>query len=359
MISIKPMLTAATMTMSLSMVLRSMMLSETVFASSSQRHIPVKNRDDLFREKILEKSIYLRSLSSSTDDASTQGDDDYSYSSSSSSSFDVSKFSLKFHSCSSLSSFDFDNFGVDTSGSKDTYPYSSTQVVTYRLCPTSTCQDDSWSGCKNVYGNYAITLDGYFQAKQDYEDDYNQVNQDYCSYCENCEALYKKYNEKCTNYSSCSNYKSKYCKARRNRRELAKQQNKNQKKDNNKQNEFNISKLVDCTRVAIKSQNSWDKYEDDDNTSYLTSWERSGRVYLKIYCDGYLKIGIFKDNKCTKYIGDEVSIKDATGLAIKEDSLKSEFESNKCKACKVVSFLKSKKIVSHKYIHISSISSIL
>lgn len=295
------------------------------FASGATEGSVVGGNDLLLKEKILAKSIHLRRQSDSS-----------SSSSSSSSSIDLSKYSIKYHSCSSLSSFDFDSFGVDTSGSKDTYPYTSTQVVTYRLCPSSSCSDDSWSGCTNSYGSYAITLEEYFQAKNDYQSELNSVLEERCTYCENCETFYKKYGEKCTNYSACSSYKSSFCKKRR--RFLKQQQQKKKNDSKQKKNEINMSKLVDCTKVNLKQSNKWDKYEDDNSYANMKSWERAGRVYLKIYCDGYLKIGIFKDSKCSKYIGDEVTIQKATDLNLKEDSLKSEFQSNKCNSCKVVSY---------------------
>lgn len=305
-------------------------ISTDAFASSgTEGGGRVGGNDLLLKEKIFEKSIHLRRQSSSNDDSTSS-------SSSSSSSIDLSKYSIKYHSCSSLSSFDFDSFGVDTSGSKDTYPYTSTQVVTYRLCPSSSCSDDSWSGCQSSYGSYAITLEEYFQAKNDYESELNSVYQERCSYCENCQTFYKKYGEKCTNYSACSSYKSSYCK----RRFLKQQQKKNNGKQQQK-GEINMSKLVDCTKVDLKNSNKWDKYEDDNSYANMKSWERAGRVYLKIYCDGYLKIGVFKDSKCSKYIGDEVTIQKATNLNIKEDSLKSEFQSNKCQTCKVDNIMSS------------------
>jgi hypothetical protein len=123
-------------------------------------------------------------LDTSTDDQDQyQDDDDYM------AIFDLSKYSVKFHSCASLSSFDFEDFAHEEkeSRSNSTFnPIEGTQIVTYRLCPSDSCNDDSWEGCSTEYGNNAITLKDYFQAKKEYEESAEEAIESNCNYCESC-----------------------------------------------------------------------------------------------------------------------------------------------------------------------------
>ena len=266
--------------------------------------------------------LLRRRLSSSDDDAFGR-DDDYDYTNTY---FDLSKFSVKFHSCSSLSSFDFDKFQhEDDTKDDETFPYTTTQVVNYRLCPTDTCQDDTWKGCKNVYGNYVITLEDYFEAQEDYEQDLEEAFEARCEYCEECEYFYKKYNEQCEHYDTCSDYDAQSCK--------------NYKNQSKNKNEVDYSKYLECKKVDIKEDKdskSKKEEQDNDNDYEEDEWVKSGRVYLKVYCDGSLKVGIFSDDQCSQYIGDQVSIKELTDLPIYEDDLKSEFKKQGCVSCNKV-----------------------
>ena len=296
---------------------------------------------DTFTNKILTRSKLLRRRASSSNDDIYDGDDYYEYNSTQ---FDLSKFSVKFHSCSSISSFDFDKFEHnDDTKDNEVFPYTTTQVVNYRLCPTDTCQDDSWKGCKNVYGNYVITLEDYFEAQEEDEEYLKESFEKKCDYCEECEYFYKKYNEQCDHYDICSDYDEEACK--------------NYDKNTSKSStEVDYSKYLDCTKVDIKEdkedkenkndkegkeskENKNDKEDNEDEEQeqddYFEEdeWVKAGRVYLKVYCDGSLKVGIFSDDKCSQYIGDQVSIETLTDLPIYEDDLKSEFKKQGCVSC--------------------------
>ncbi len=282
--------------------------------------------DHVVSNKIASKSQHLRRMfgfGSGNSDNAFAADDDYSYGSTT---YDLSQLSVKFHSCASLGSFDFDSFEhVEYDSSEGSYsPYNATQLVTYRLCPTDTCQDNTWKGCRNVYGNYAITLEDYFEAKEEYED-YIDGTKEMCDYCDFCQTLMKKYKQKCDYYSYCSSsYIGSVCKG-----------NNKVKKSGN-----DITKFVECTKVDIKKKDDRRKKEavqtnstSTSSTSSQTSWEKAGKVYLKLFCDGYLKVGIFSDSKCTKYIGNKVKIEKITDVNLKEDSLKDEFKQKSCLSC--------------------------
>lgn len=134
-------------------------------------------------------------------------DDEYDYSALTS--FDISKFSLKVHSCKSLSNFDLDEFVEEAEQEYErenaqgqqqnnevseeqlegiVYPYTGIPMVNFRLCPTDSCQDDTWQGCRNVYGNYMIPLEDYMEATSEHLE---EEVEEYCDYCKQCMYFYK------------------------------------------------------------------------------------------------------------------------------------------------------------------------
>ena len=55
--------------------------------------------------------------------------------------------------------------------------------VTFRLCPSSTCQDSSNSGCDVTYGEYMLPLADYIYAFSSY---YATAQENYCTWCKKC-----------------------------------------------------------------------------------------------------------------------------------------------------------------------------
>ena len=142
--------------------------------------------------------------STSTNYAKPWGsDDEYDYSALTN--FDISKFSLKVHSCKSLSNFDLNEFVEEAEAEYEAgeqnnevreeedlegivYPFTGTPMVNFRLCPTDTCQDDTWKGCRNVFGNYMIPLEDYMEATSEHIE---EEVEEYCDYCKQCMYFYK------------------------------------------------------------------------------------------------------------------------------------------------------------------------
>ena len=171
--------------------------------------------DDISAAAVEEEAEYYVA-EETTDDASVEVDDQYDNAhiqddevDYSDIFFDFKQFSIKFHSCASVA-IDFEDFDKEEDDNQNqqkenyyqyygeeaeeednngiVYPYTTTQVVNYRLCPTDTCQDNSWKGCRNTYGNYMISLEDYFQAQEQYIE---EVFEQYCDYCAQCQYMYK------------------------------------------------------------------------------------------------------------------------------------------------------------------------
>jgi len=70
----------------------------------------------------------------------------------------LADFSVKYAGCSSLTSY------VD-SDEEGSYPFVNQNFVSYRLCPSESCTDDSWHGCKSTYGEYLMNLEDFLSVQ--------------------------------------------------------------------------------------------------------------------------------------------------------------------------------------------------
>ena len=297
--------------------------------------------------------------------------------------FDLSQFSIKFHSCASLTGVDLEAFGEEEEeqqqqqyyynedGEKeDNRDYTSTQVVNYRLCPTDTCQDNSWKGCRNTYGNYMVSLEDYFEAQEEYIE---EVFEQYCDYCAQCEYMYTYFNAQCEFYDSCTEYGT-----------VCYEQEKCENDDDGENNcgdddanqedeeEITYADFMECTEVEVLEDSDYytlcsyckqcdymfsyfkaecsdyskcygykniciedenRRLEENENQNQYYNGEVNDRVFLKIFCDGSLEVGMFSDDQCSNYISDKVDLYETTGLSFTADDIGSEYMTSECISC--------------------------
>ena len=263
---------------------------------------------------------------------------------------DFSKFAIKFQSCASLDmeSFsiedyndnnykNYNNTGDDEEGNDDgnqddnyankyKYPYNTAQVVSYRLCPVDSCKENSWRGCRKTYGNYMISLEDYIDL---YQNDFAERVEQYCDYCKQCTYLSFNYNYQCDYFYDC--YTSNY-----NYTSLC----------DDDVEAVDYSQFIECTEVEklqYTEENADDGSDDGDDYIYDDGNNRTRRLdedengddkaYVKIYCDGNIKLGLFSDNACTNYIGDSSAVYEATGISGIEDNLKDGVTNSRCLSC--------------------------
>ncbi len=328
--------------------------------------------------------------SNGNDDANNNYYNAYSsYTSSSSATnnvgLDFTKYSIKFHSCYAVKNFDIDDYnGNNDDNEKDSgdkeqqeekvWPYTTPQIVTYRLCDVDSCKSNSWSGCNNVYGNYAVSLEDYISAHQDHV---SEVITQFCSYCRYCTYLKNGLNLTCDYYDECGSYNG-LC------------------YDDSEVTDY--SQFLECTEVDVVDANAYDYYEEggggdggygsssgeaagdgsdyydygqyyqyyqfgqNENAYYEQQQQayqsgynngqgnggkrnrRRGRgrsledigdrkAYVKVYCDGSIKLGLFTDDTCTNYIGGADAIYETTGLYGYEEELNQDIFSKECLSC--------------------------
>lgn len=323
-----------------------------------------------------------------------QGDDAYDFSDIF---FDISKYSIKFHSCATIKDLELDNFLEEEEEDDDgndaaqyynnegeeeeaeeeddgeKYPYTTTQVINYRLCPSDTCQDNSWKGCRTNYGNYMIGMEDYFEAQEEYIE---EVFEQYCDYCAQCLYMYKYFNAQCEYYDECEEYSS-VC-YEQEEEECDDDGKCNNQDDGEDEEEVTFQDFMECKEVEVlensfyyhmcsycsqcdymfhyfnaecNNYSSCSGYEDicadadnrrleegdDANDEYAQRYYENQnvneQVFMKIYCDGSLQVGMFADNECKNYISDKVNMYETTGLYITADDLGSEYMSSECISC--------------------------
>lgn len=93
--------------------------------------------------------------------------------------FDVTQFSFKYAGCSAVATYSDDMAGDEE--------YSSVvmakRFVVFRLCPTAYCSDDYPYGCGGGYGEYIVDMDDYLDIMAQYQE---EKLERYCEYCEEC-----------------------------------------------------------------------------------------------------------------------------------------------------------------------------
>lgn len=234
------------------------------------------------------------------DDMFEEGEDDYypgddaqQYTSSG-----MQDMSLKYASCHSLETF---------VGSEDgSNPFQRIDMISYRACPSDSCSENSWQGCKKEYGQFLIDMDEYLELrKQSLEDQAEQ----YCYFCKFCVYFNNNFGN-CEKYDSCEFYMD-VCEGEQEEEEA-----------------FDYDDFLSCTAVDLVNNGDDDQGNDDDQA--IT------QVYLGTYCDGTIKIGMFYDEYCSWRVPQGTfgeTIYNATGYNIDEDIIEEDFTDTACLSC--------------------------
>jgi hypothetical protein len=95
-----------------------------------------------------------------------------------------------------------------------------------------------------------------------------------------------------------------------------------------REEEINLQEFAECTEIEIIEE------EDGYYRQRKLDEEEGDKVYAQIFCqDGSsLKLGLFSDEDCSDYIGNEYDIAEITGLNVTESILENELTSD-CVSC--------------------------
>jgi hypothetical protein len=198
-------------------------------------------------------------------------------------------FSLKYAGCAATTSFS------ESEGEDGAYAFQNNNFVTYRLCPTESCNDNSWNGCKSTYGEYMMSLEDFLITQQDYVDlEFNA----YCDFCKDCVYFTEFYanggNTKNNNgQGSCKYYED--CK------DYGDSCDENAQAGEQKmEGDFDYEDFFECKEIDLSyygyNSNSWSQNGNED----------SNTVYAGPHCkEGTIQIGLFSDENCYNYIGNK------------------------------------------------------
>jgi len=241
------------------------------------------------KEKISEKEVLQRKLDGEDENWADFG-------------FDPIEFSIKYHGCSAIAAYS-DEAAANGDGST---ALTTSRYVVFRLCPSDQCNSNSSNGCGSNYGEYLVPLNEYLQTFGAYKDEEFEA---FCEYCENC-LYYENYyygNRKLEDSHACPHYD-------------------------------------DCIDYADTCPGDDDGDGDDDavEIDYNDFFEcgefngDDGTVYYVgpiCYDDGEtIGIGIFSDDNCVNYVGDEIDISDYTGIDFSSDIL-GDYTPESCVSC--------------------------
>ncbi len=250
----------------------------------------------------------------------------------------LSSFSMKYAGCSSLTSY------VGTGEDGESFPFITNNYVSYRLCPIDTCRDNSWSGCKQVYGEYMMDMEEFLEVQQSYVDEELEA---YCTYCENCVYFDKWYSgwnfttydeqvHGCDLYDQCINEETGI-----NYEEICDDQYHDEEQE---EQEHAYEEFLECTEVEVDL--SYYGFEDNgmasgvqENMNGDYGYDMDGdyqmqKAYVGPHCDnGVIGIGLFADEDCTRYVGNKFDILNVTAFEMEANVIDDVYVPDGCHSC--------------------------
>ncbi len=101
----------------------------------------------------------------------------------------VGRYSIKFQDCHSVNQWDGEN-NFDDEEKGNAYRIIPTNLVRFRLCPSTSCSHATNSGCSSRYGDYLVDLNtfvyNYLTAMEALNDDINDYCYSECFYDDDC-----------------------------------------------------------------------------------------------------------------------------------------------------------------------------
>ena len=277
-----------------------------------------------------------RNLYYNNNNNADNGDDEYS-----TYGFDMSSYSLKYASCSTISTFS-DELAQDETSSTI---FNTQQFVVFRLCPSDTCKKNHDYGCRNNYGEYMIPLYDWLETIAYYRE--NEFER-YCSYCEVCGSSQSNNNNHNNNndddkiyygrdndnrgnhYYNMGDLDDKY--ARGDGRELS---GDDDTYTNNYKNGYDCSKNSACSGYGDicydEERVEWAQFFGCKKVNF-----NNQKLYIGPHCKSDKKtivLSVFEDASCNINAGGNYDLGTLTDGLIQADSL-SEYYKTDCISCK-------------------------
>jgi len=231
----------------------------------------------------------------------------------------VSGYALKFQGCHHIAQW---NAAAD---GEDDVKIETKRLAKFRLCPVSTCSDNSGGGCKNGFGDYIVDMDEFLLSYIENKEEVEQQE------CENYAA----------NYCSCEDngddqYDEQACLQNCYGNASMSQCIEQEEGDDNQQGYYNNG--VNYDEVTLENYSACAQYaagrrldeaDGDDNGN--------GEIYIGPYCSdqgGEIVLGAFTDDACTEFADDyggQRTFKSLTGSSLPYSS--ESIVDTKCYTC--------------------------
>jgi len=234
--------------------------------------------------------------------------------------FDMGDYSLKYAGCQSVLTWS-DEQAEDEDADTVFVPK---RFVIFRLCPSDKCNKYSITGCQSDYGQYLIQLDDYIATVSEY---YEAKYQSYCAYCQPCYANGQAQDDDARMLNDAADDDA-----------AAAGDDAVEEGDDAVEEEEDVCDEERCSDSFEKC------YYDDDNVRIdvreflgcVAVEDANGdEYYLSPYCqsDGFsVTLGVFSDDACMNYVGDDISVYDILGFDIDAAGFSGYFP-RECTSC--------------------------
>jgi hypothetical protein len=250
--------------------------------------------------------------------------------------FDLTEYAFKYVGCQTIKTWSDELAQEENTDSV----FATTRFVVFRLCPADECSSYNKYGCTYNYGEYMLTMDDYLQAMSEY---HLQKYQEFCATCIECMGDDVAADDSTSSGSASVSDSTTASSGSGSNRQLDDTSSSGSASGSNSGSDSSSSSAAqnDCVyaEACANYQSAcadYRKYADDQqdmsatssNNSYEQYFEcmqiEGGNYYLGPHCNGdgkTISIGIYEDEDCYDYVGDDMSLEDLTGMTFDEDAL--------------------------------------
>jgi hypothetical protein len=212
----------------------------------------------------------------------------------------VADYSIKFQGCHHVSQW---NANADD---EDDVRIKTKRLVRFRLCPTSSCQNDKTAGCTTKFGDYVVDLNTFVAAYlQNVEEEKETMCYDTATECE--QSCNNGADEDCM--TSCyADFGMSMCLGN----------------DDDSNNDIDVNDYAECAQYAFTNGNNR-RLEDAADGDY----------YMGPYCadqGGEIHLGIFTDDTCTSFLSNGEALF-YTNMGYELPYSDTSIVSNRCLTC--------------------------
>lgn len=252
--------------------------------------------------------------------------------------FDVTAFSVKYTGCSAIMTYS------DEAAKEADTVLAAERFVVFRLCPTDSCNKYDAKGCSSNYGEYVLEMGDYLETMAQYNE---EKLQGYCEYCQQCYEAQGQdaEEEQAAEEEDAAEEDAAEEDGQERKRRLDEQAAADNQAAGDDAVDACSSVCADyATLCDVEGEEAEDQYEAADffECAQFENANDGSVYYLGPHCsnDAFsIVIGVYSDEDCNTYVGNEISVYDATGIDLSGLDL-SGYYPHDCQSCKEAVSLK-------------------